>query len=200
MPIAQPRPRDPADARPGLRLDEDCKRLLAAILEFSFLARPAPERPAPESQELRGRPAASRLDLDRAMHERGLGARHATALLSIALYGPLTVTQLAKCHHVTVKTASLVAVELENAGLIERREDPADRRRTIVAIAIGKERAVDAGLRRRAAPLQRTLNRLTPSHREGLITGLEVLAEELSRDREQGATARPKRPAPKARL
>ena len=114
------------------------------------------------------------------MQEHGLGARHATALLSIALYGPMTVTQLAKRHHVMVKTASLIAVELEGAGLIERREDPADRRRTIIAIAKGKERAVNDGLNKRAAPLQRTLDRLSPSQREGLITGLEVLVKELS--------------------
>lgn len=104
-----------------------------------------------------------------------------TALLSLALYGPMTVTALAKRHHVMVKTASLIAVELETAGLIERREDPADRRRTIVAIAKGKERAVDNGLSRRAAPLQRTLARLSAAQRDGLITGLEVLTEEMSR-------------------
>ena len=113
------------------------------------------------------------------MGKRALGTRHATALLSIALYGPMTVTELAKHHHVMVKTASLIAVELETAGLIGRREDPADRRRTIVAIAKGKERAVEDGLNRRAAPLQRTLARLSAAQRDGLIIGLEVLAEEM---------------------
>jgi DNA-binding MarR family transcriptional regulator len=160
-------------------LDEDCKRLLAAILELSLLLRrePRDQRP-PGKQE-----SPAGLGLDRAMHERGLGARHAAALLSVALYGPMTVTQLAKRHRVTVKTASLMAVELAEAGLIERREDAADRRRTIVTIARGKERAVDAGLKRRAAPLQRTLARLSPAQREGLITGMELLAEEMTRDR-----------------
>jgi DNA-binding MarR family transcriptional regulator len=155
--------------------DEDCKRLLAAILEFSLLLRHEPK--------LRQEPSG--LGLDRAMHERGLGPRHLAALLSVALYGPMTVTQLATRHHVTVKTASLIAVELADACLVERREDPTDRRRTIVAIAKGKERAVDAGLKRRAASLRRTLDRLGPAQREGLITGLEVLAEEMTRDRER---------------
>jgi hypothetical protein len=58
--------------------------------------------------------------------------------------------------------------------------DPADRRRTILKLAKGKERAVEDGVKRRAAPLQRTLDRLTPAQREGLIRGLEVLAEEMS--------------------
>ena len=102
-------------------------------------------------------------------------------LLSIALYGPMTVTRLAEHHRVTVKTASLVAVELEQAGLIERREDPTDRRRTIVAIARGKEGAVERGVANRLAPLSRTLDRFNESERDALITGLELLTTEMSR-------------------
>lgn len=156
---------------PG-RLDDDYKRLLAAILEFSSLSR---------REEPRREPGSSQLALGQAMRKHGLGARHASALLSVALYGPMTVTQLARRHHVMVKTASLIAVELERAGLLERRADPTDRRRTILKIARGKERAVDDGVKRRAAPLQRALDRLSPPQREGLIRGLEVLSEEMSR-------------------
>lgn len=151
---------------------------MAAILELSALMR----RPEPRRE-----PAPSRLGLGRVMQRHGLEQRHASALLTVALYGPMTVTQLAKRHHVSVKTASLVTVELEPTGLIERREDPADRRRTIVAIAAGKERAVREGLEKRSAHLQRTLDRLTPAERQGLLTGLEVLLEEMSRDRNERA-------------
>jgi hypothetical protein len=42
---------------------------------------------------------------------------------------------------------------------------------------------VHAGLSERAGDLTRTLKRLTPQHREGLITGLETLTEEMTRDR-----------------
>src|SRR2546430_2392001 len=176
------------------RFDQYCKRLLAAILELSLLQREQPRRRQPQvherqTEEPRRHEGSSPRRLDRVMRAHGLGARHATALLSVALSGPMTVTQLATRHHVMVKTASLIAVELERAGLIERREDPADRRRTIVAIAKGKERAVEEGLNRRAAHLQRALDRLTSWQREGLITGLEALAEEMSRDRDQEADA-----------
>jgi DNA-binding MarR family transcriptional regulator len=153
------------------QLDDERKRLMAAILEFSSLIR----RPEPNE--------SSRLALGRTMRKHGLEQRHASTLLTIALYGPLTITQLAGRHHVTLKTASLIAVELEQSGLIQRREDPTDRRRTIVTIAKGKERAVHEGLNDRAAHLARALNRLTPQQREGLITGLETLTEEMARDR-----------------
>jgi DNA-binding MarR family transcriptional regulator len=154
-------------------MDNESKRLLAAILEFSALQR-RPERRRPRT--------SSGLGLGRAMKAHGLEQRHASALLTVALYGPMTVTQLAKRHHVTLKTASLIAVQLEEAGLLERREDRADRRRTIVAIPKGKQRTVSEGLNARAAHLRRTLDRLTPPQRDGLITGLEILAEEMARD------------------
>ena len=188
----------PGGRKPNVqdRIDERCKRLLAAILDLSLLQREQPRRQQPQSGEPQtgkspGQEARSPLGLDRAMREHGLGARHVTALLSVALYGPMTVTQLAERQRVMVKTASLIAVELEGAGLVERREDPADRRRTIIAIAKGKERAVDEGLTKRAAPLQRTLDRLIPAQRDALIAGLEALGEELSREREQRGNPRP---------
>jgi DNA-binding MarR family transcriptional regulator len=167
-------PRAHESPTPAQRIDDERKRLLAAILELTSLMR----RPEPRRDR-----SPSRLGLGAAIQEHGLGARHISALLSVALYGPMTVTQLAKRHHVTLKTESLITVELEQAGLIDRREDPTDRRRTIITIAKGKERAVNDGLSKRAADLQRTMDRLTPSQRDGLITGLEILAEEMAHDR-----------------
>ena len=152
-------------------LDDDTKRLLVAILEFSAVMRR--EEPKAEARD-------SSLGLSRAMREHGLGTRHASALLSVALWGPMSVSELAYRHHVLVKTASLVAVELEQAGLLERREDPADRRRTILIVAHGKEQVVKAGLEKRAAPLRRILEQLTPPQREGLVLGLEALARETA--------------------
>ena len=152
-------------------LDEDTKRLLAAILEFTAVTR---------RDEPRSEPPGSRLGLSQAMSAHGLGTRHASALLSVALWGPMSVTDLARRHHVQVKTASLVAVELEQADLIERREDGLDRRRTILSIPPGKERVVEEGLRRRAEPLRRALATLTKPQREGLIAGLEAIAAEMT--------------------
>src|SRR5437660_11702344 len=95
--------RRPGERGPNARdrFDEYCKRLLAAILELSLLQREQPRRRQPQghepqTEELRRQEASSPLRLDRAMRAHGLGARHATALLSVALYGPMTVTQLAK--------------------------------------------------------------------------------------------------------
>lgn len=152
-------------------LDENVKRLLAALLEFSSVMRR--DEPPTESRD-RG------LALGPLLRKRGLGPRHASALLTIALWGPMTVTDLARRHHVMVKTASLVAVQLEQAGLIDRHPDPRDRRRTVLSVAARKQRLVEQGLRRRAAVLRSTLDRLSPAQAEGLIRGLEMLAQGMS--------------------
>ena len=173
-------PRKPTKARPSPprestsaneRIDEDTKQLLAAILDFTSMQRhhEASERP-------------SSLGIGRALQRHGLAARHTSALLTVALHGPMTITQLAERQRIKLKAASLTAVELEQAGLLERREDPADRRRTIVAIPKNKERAVSRGLLNRADYLRRTLDRLTPQQHDGLITGLNTLTEELGKD------------------
>lgn len=149
---------------------DDAKRLMAAILELSALLR----RPEPRASA-----RTPRLGLARIAKENDLEQRHMSALLTVALYEPITVTQLAERQRVALNTASLVAVELERAGLLERREDPSDRRRTILTVAPRKHKLVQEGLDKRAARLQRTLDRLTPAQRDGLLKGLESLAEEM---------------------
>jgi DNA-binding MarR family transcriptional regulator len=157
-------------------IDSDSKRLLAATLDLASLLRHH------ESFE----PASSRLGIGQVIDKHGLGRRHISALLTVALYGPMSVTQLANRERVTLKTASLIAVELQTASMIERREDPTDRRRTIVAIDRRKKRMISTSLANRAAPLRRTLERLSPPQRKAFIGGLEVLAQEMARGRASG--------------
>jgi DNA-binding MarR family transcriptional regulator len=152
------------------QLDEDTKRLMAAILDFTSLQR---QRETSET--------ASQLQIGGRMQKHALAARHSSALLTVALYGPMTVTQLAERQRVKLKAASLTAVELEKAGLLERREDPADRRRTILTIPRTKEHVISQGLLTRAEHLERALDHLTTSERRGLIKGLEALTEEMAR-------------------
>src|ERR1700746_2176018 len=62
-----------------------------------------------------------------------LSPRHVAALEQMRS-GPLTVGELGSQLGLTLPTVSGVLAALDRAGLVERRPDPADRRRTIVAI------------------------------------------------------------------
>src|SRR3989442_10178523 len=62
-----------------------------------------------------------------------LGQRHGSALYFLT-DGPKTVGELAADLELGLATVSGVVAELDRAGLVERQQDPADRRRTIVTI------------------------------------------------------------------
>lgn len=110
----------------------------------------------------------------------GLGPRHINTLHVVATEGPMSVSALAARLEVALPTASLMVGELSRAGLIERTEDPDDRRRTIVGVAPHVEGAVRDFVERRLIPLRRALERLTPQERRGLVLGLRALGEEWS--------------------
>src|SRR6202035_2327954 len=62
-----------------------------------------------------------------------LGPRHVAALQQLR-GAPLTVSELAARLGLTLPTVSGVVADLDRAGFVERHPDPADRRRTIVAV------------------------------------------------------------------
>src|ERR1700743_3684961 len=62
-----------------------------------------------------------------------LGPRHVAALQQLR-GGPVPVSELAARLGLTLPTVSGVLADLDRAGFIERHPDPADRRRTIVAV------------------------------------------------------------------
>jgi DNA-binding MarR family transcriptional regulator len=80
----------------------------------------------------------------RAALKLGRGSGRVKALLRLT-EGPLSLTELADACQVDAPYATLIVDSLEQRGLVERRPDPADRRRRLVALtAAGEEKARDA--------------------------------------------------------
>src|SRR5919204_1575302 len=125
----------------------------------------------------RGRPAGRFLQL---LRDAGtLGPRHMPLLLTLALEGEFTVGELAGRICLLPATTSMLANELSRAGLLERREDENDRRRTILSVPERYREIIEEHARRRVAPLQRALDRLGERRTAQLFSALNVLAEEL---------------------
>jgi len=110
---------------------------------------------------------------------RVLGPRHLPLLLMLSLEGDLTVGELAERVGLAPATTSLLANELNRAGLLERREDDQDRRRTILSVPPVHRAVIEEHARQRIAPLQRALDRLGPRGSEQLLAAMRILAEEL---------------------
>ncbi len=109
-----------------------------------------------------------------------LSPRHVAALEQIR-GGPLTVGELAAKLGLTLPTVSGVLADLDRAGLVERRPDPADRRRTIVQIIPGQAVLVGHWLDGAAQPLARVLDQLTPAEQGAFLKAMDLLETELHR-------------------
>jgi DNA-binding MarR family transcriptional regulator len=122
-----------------------------------------------------------------AFEKSELGPRHVAPLLALVLSGPSSVSELAERIGLTPATTSLLVGELSRAGFVERREDEADRRRTIVSVSSSVEEDVRPALQETLAPLARGLGRMSAAQRAHLMDGLRILAEEMDRSPESGS-------------
>jgi DNA-binding MarR family transcriptional regulator len=122
-----------------------------------------------------------------AFEKSELGQRHVAPLLALVLSGPSSVSELAERIGLTPATTSLLVGELSRAGFVERREDDADRRRTIVSIGPTVEEHVRPALEGTLAPLARGLDRMSLAQKAQLMDGLRILGEELGRSAGDGA-------------
>jgi DNA-binding MarR family transcriptional regulator len=107
-----------------------------------------------------------------------LSPRHVAALEQIR-GGPVTVGELASRLGLTLPTVSGVLADLDRGGLVERRPDPADRRRTIVQISPGQATLIGQWLDGAARPLARVLDKLTPGEQEAFLKAMDLLETEL---------------------
>lgn len=113
-----------------------------------------------------------------AFHEGSLGPRHMPPLFALVRRGPASVGELAERLDLAPATVSLLVNELSRAGLVERHEDEADRRRTIVSVPDEHRRLLSRLAEERLGVMRRTLERLEPAAREQFAEGLRILAEE----------------------
>lgn len=109
----------------------------------------------------------------------GLGERHIAALVSLAVAGPATVSELADRLDMSVAHASLVVGELAGAQLVQRDHDERDRRRIIVSLSEAAIPAVAQMRDRHAAPLARFLADLDEAEADRFIDHLANLIERL---------------------
>jgi DNA-binding MarR family transcriptional regulator len=106
--------------------------------------------------------------------------RHIAALMHVVAEEGLSVSTLAGRLSVSLATASQIVTDLESRELVERVEDPTDRRRTLVGVCERHRDLTDALLETRLEPVQRALDRMKPAERRALARGLQILDEEFS--------------------
>lgn len=109
-----------------------------------------------------------------------LAPRHMPALIALAVAGPLSVSELAQRLGLGLSTTSAIAGQLSRAGILERAEDEADHRRTIVRLHADYAELVVAWADLALTPLRATLMRLSPEARANFMEGWRILHEEAT--------------------
>lgn len=119
-------------------------------------------------------------ELRKAAEGAGLGPRHAAPMLTLAFADQdLSVSELSQRIGLSLATTSQLVGELSRAGLVERAEDERDRRRTLVRVPEAYRPHIQAMLEDHMAPMQRTLERLSPRAREHFLAGFRILRDEV---------------------
>jgi DNA-binding MarR family transcriptional regulator len=126
------------------------------------------------------RPVIARLGR-RLRQEAGgqLSPSQSAALITVAYHGPLTPSELAARERIQRPTATRVLARLEEAGLLERAGDPADRRSSLVSATAAGRALLAAQRERKDAFLARRLDRLDPSELAVLDRAATILERVL---------------------
>jgi len=116
--------------------------------------------------------AAKKIKVPAELASFDLAPRHLSLLAYLLFDGPMTVNALAGRLEVAPATVSLMVGDLSRQGILERREDPGDRRRTIVSVADEHLPAINGWLGRGAGAWRVALEPLTPEQRGMFIDTL----------------------------
>src|SRR3954447_20559719 len=112
-----------------------------------------------------------------------LSPSQGAALATVARHGPLTPSELALRERIQRPTATRVLARLEEAGLVARTADPADRRSSLVTVTDSGRSLLVSVRDRKDAYLAQRLDRLSPED----LAALDRAARILERMLEEGA-------------
>jgi DNA-binding MarR family transcriptional regulator len=113
-----------------------------------------------------------RIPVPEELQSFALAPRHLSLLSYLLFDGPMGVNELAARLEVAPATVSLMVGDLSRKGILQRQEDDADRRRTIVSIDDAHRPAIDGWLARGATAWRKALEPLTPEQRQMFIDTL----------------------------
>lgn len=116
-----------------------------------------------------------------------------SALATVEREGPLTPSALADCERIQRPTATRVVARLEEAGLVTRTSDLADRRVAHVAITPAGRALLKRIRSRKNEYLARRLRELTPDEQATLAQAAVLLERVLAEPAQRSGAGRPAR-------
>jgi len=104
-------------------------------------------------------------------------------LFTVSCRGPLTISEVAERLGISLPTASHLVDRVVQLGLVARREDERDRRRTLVELTEHGEALLRQLRQGNEQPWRELLCELSPDDLEALLRGVRALARVVRRTR-----------------
>lgn len=112
----------------------------------------------------------------------GLTPSQWSALATVEQFGPLRIGDLAEREGVTAPTATRVVASLEEAGLLSRASDPADRRTSYIALTDEARTKLEETRRVQSTELVQRLSGMPTGDVQRLVDLLPILESLLAED------------------
>lgn len=120
-------------------------------------------------------------DFSRYARERGLSMSQIGALFQVRRRGTCTVGDLGESLGITTSAASQLVDRIVQQGLMQRSEDPSDRRVRQIALTAGGQEVLQGGIRARERWLADLADTLTASEKEAVVVTLNTLIDRAAR-------------------
>lgn len=108
-------------------------------------------------------------------------------LMMIATRGPMNLVTVAAGLGVSAPNASRICDRLLKAGMVDRRDDPKDRRHITLTLTADGRALTDRVRRHRRTAIRAVLRNMSPADRERLTAALDPFAEAWPNPQESGA-------------
>lgn len=125
---------------------------------------------------------AKRAPVPEQLRSLRLAPRHLSLLSCLLFDGPTSVKDLAARLEVAPTTVSLMVSDLQRQGVVDRRADPGDGRRSIVSLTedAGTREAVDAWLASGARAWRKVFDDLSPQERATFVHAIQRYEEAVA--------------------
>jgi MarR family transcriptional regulator, 2-MHQ and catechol-resistance regulon repressor len=119
---------------------------------------------------------------ERQIHSLGIGFSDFAALEVLLHKGPLPVNEIGRRVRLTSGSMTTAVDRLERKGMVERKNDPGDRRARVVHLTEAGRKLIEAAFAEHEAAMERAASGLTPEERTEaaeLLKRLGKRADEL---------------------
>jgi MarR family transcriptional regulator, 2-MHQ and catechol-resistance regulon repressor len=115
---------------------------------------------------------------ERQIHSLGIGFSDFAALEVLLHKGPLPVNEIGRLVRLTSGSMTTAVDRLEKKGMVERQNDPADRRARVVHLTDAGKKLIECAFADHERAMEKAASGLTPEERTRLASLLKKLGRE----------------------